>query len=273
MQKPKHRSKLRRIAGILFYRVKRQLYWHFSKIKFAQKIEKNELKHEIFIHQTFLRRPLKDVDMWMQENKIKNLEIALKELNGLILEPGEIFSYWRQIGNPTQKKGYVEGMLLRNGMVVSGVGGGLCQLSNLIYWMTLHTPLMVVERWRHSYDVFPDVKRNQPFGSGATCSYPNIDLQIQNNTTQRFQLSLKLTPTHLVGQWLSDQPIPLSYEVFEKSHEIKMEWWGGYSRNNLIFRRILDVNKKEILREELVAKNEAVMMYSPFLEEPEVKKN
>ena len=63
----------------------------------------------------------------------------------------------------------MEGMILRNGRVASGVGGGLCQMTNLLYWMTLHTPLTVTERWRHGYDVFPDSNRTQPFGSGATC--------------------------------------------------------------------------------------------------------
>ena len=72
------------------------------------------------------------------------------------------------------------GMVLHNGGFKPGVGGGLCQLSNLIYWMTLHTPLTVVERWRHSYDVFPDAERTQPFGSGATVAYNHIDLQIRN---------------------------------------------------------------------------------------------
>lgn len=45
------------------------------------------------------------------------------------------------------------------GRIGSDVGGGLCQLSNLIFWMTFHTPLTVTERYRHSHDVFPDANR------------------------------------------------------------------------------------------------------------------
>lgn len=56
-------------------------------------------------------------------------------------------------------------------------------MTNLIYWMTLHTPLTVAKRWRHGFDVFPDANRTQPFGSGATCSWPILDLQIVNHTT------------------------------------------------------------------------------------------
>ncbi|MEI3305467.1 MAG: VanW family protein [Dysosmobacter sp.] len=58
--------------------------------------------------------------------------------------------------------------------------------------MTLHTPLTVVERYRHSHDVFPDANRTQPFGSGATCAYPHRDLMIRNDTQQPFQLCLRV---------------------------------------------------------------------------------
>ena len=84
--------------------------------------------------------------MWMQENKIENLKIAIKQLDGIVIKPGQTFSYWRLIGKPTAKKGYLEGMVLNNGKVLSAIGGGLCQLSNLIFWITLHTPLSIVKR-------------------------------------------------------------------------------------------------------------------------------
>lgn len=263
--RPFHRSKLRLFAGTIYYTLKKQLYWHFSKTKFANKIPPKLLPAEIFSHKTLLRRKLQNVDMWMQENKITNLRLAIKHLDGLIIAPGETFSYWRQIGLPTKRKGYLPGMLLRSGKVVAGVGGGLCQLSNLIYWLTLHTPLQVTERWRHSYDVFPDIKRNQPFGSGATCSYPNIDLQIKNPTTQKFQLHLELTPTHLRGQWLAEKEISYSYHIFEKDHEIRSAWWGGYTRHNKIYRTILDKQTAQPLAEELLTTNDAIMMYEPLI--------
>lgn len=47
------------------------------------------------------------------------------------------------------------------------------------------TPLTVVERYRHSHDVFPDANRTQPSGSGATCAYPHRDLMIRNDTEHR----------------------------------------------------------------------------------------
>lgn len=266
MNKPIKRSKLRLLTGKIYYTLKRNYYWYISRTNFAKNLKNVCLQIEIFSYKTILLRKLKDIKMWMQYNKIINLKIAIKKINRLVIEPGQIFSFWRQIGKPTKKNGFVAGMVLHNGEVKSGIGGGLCQLSNLIFWITLHTPLTIIERWRHSYDVFPDVKRDQPFGSGATCGYPNIDLQIKNNSNQKFQLYLELTKTHLVGKWLSEKPVKFKYKIFEKEHEIKGEWWGGYTRNNKIFRKIIDIKNNKEIGEELVTKNHAIMMYNPLLE-------
>jgi vancomycin resistance protein VanW len=266
MKKPIKRSRLRLWAGKVYYTLKRYIYWYLSRTTFAKTLSNILLPFEVFDHKTTLLKNLKDVDMWMQHNKIKNLEIAIRQINGLIIEPGETFSYWRQIGKTTKRKGYIDGMILHNGTVEAGIGGGLCQLSNMIFWITLHSPLTVIERWRHGYDVFPDVKRNQPFGSGATCAYPNIDLQIKNNTKQQFQLYLEINNTHLIGKWLSDKAVDEKYVIFEKDHEIKHEWFGGYSRNNTIFRKIIDSKTGQEKGEEFITENHALMMYNPLLE-------
>jgi len=272
MNKPKHRSKLRIIAGNFYYTISKLIYWNFLNVDFAKKFAA-DLPFKIFEHKTILRRELNGVDMSLQENKIVNLKLAIKHLNGLVIEPGQTFSYWKMIGKPTMRKGYLDGMILNNGRVDSGIGGGLCQLSNLIYWITLHTPLIVIERWRHGYDVFPDIKRKQPFGSGATCAYPNIDLQIKNELKQKFQLKLEVTDEYLVGKWLSDKDTDIEYEIFEKDHEIKHEWFGKYSRSNKIYRKVIDNNTGEEISEELITENHALMMYNPLLESSLEKNN
>ncbi|MBC8081217.1 MAG: VanW family protein, partial [Gorillibacterium sp.] len=191
----------RRFLGIRYYRLKRRIQLRLGRISFSRSKSATPLPYQAATHHSLLLRQLKNVDMWMQHNKVKNLSIALPRLNGIIVRPGETFSYWDLIGKPNRRKGYLAGMHLVRGTVRSGVGGGLCQLSNLIYWMTLHTSLTVTERHRHSYDVFPDSNRTLPFGCGATCYYNYIDLQIKNETEHTFQLQLRLTDTHLVGEW------------------------------------------------------------------------
>ena len=159
-------------------------------------------------------------------------------------------------------------MLLRNGQVVPGVGGGLCQCSNLLYWMTLHTPLTITERHRHGYDVFPDADRTQPFGSGATCFYNYLDLMIRNDTPHVWRLSLRVMDAELEGAWQCSAPQAFRYEVYEKKHRFQGEYWGGYTRHNVLFRRVFDMEGVPV-GEEFVCENHAIMMYSPMLSERE----
>ncbi len=266
--KPKKRSKLRIACGKVFYTNKRRVNWYLHGNKFARTYYEQNLPNKAFTHQTPLLRKLQNVDMWYQTNKITNLKLAVKELDGLLLKTGETFSYWRTIGKPTRKKGYVDGMVLHYGKFMPGVGGGLCQLSNLLYWMTLHTPLTVTERYRHSFDVFPDSNRTQPFGSGATCAYNYLDLQIENNTSNTYQLRLKVTDSHLVGEWRCHQSQLETYQVYEGSHEMKMAYWGDYVRHNTIYRKVYNGQMEEI-DDQFVAENFAIMMYQPYLEAQE----
>jgi vancomycin resistance protein VanW len=263
IRKPIKRNSIRLKLGKAYFSFRRWVYWIFGGIKFARRRDEL-LAYEQYSHETPLLRKLKDVDMRLQYNKIINLKIAVKKINTVIIYPGETFSYWKLIGKPTKRKGYLKGMVLNSGKVTEGVGGGLCQLSNLLYWITIHTPLTVVERYRHSYDVFPDANRTQPFGSGATCSYNYVDLMIKNNTEQVFQLFVEVTETHLKGTWKSDMPPQYYYEVYEKEHFFKSELWGLHTRNNIIFRKIFDKNRN-LIDDEFVVENHALMMYPPFL--------
>lgn len=265
VEKPKHRSQLRRKLGKEYFCLKQDFKWWFGSEQLAKTRKDSHLDHVLMEHQSFLLRPLKDVDMQLQYNKVTNLRLALERINGIVLQPGETFSLWQLVGRPTKLKGYLEGMTLSNGQVQKGIGGGLCQLGNLIYWMTLHTPLTVTKRWRHSYDVFPDVNRKLPFGSGATLSYNYIDLQIKNEMAQPFQINLWLTKDYLKGNICTTEAILNSYEVFERNHKFELQWWGGYTRHNEIWRKVVNqLSQSE--KEELVTSNHAIMMYNPLLE-------
>ena len=138
-------------------------------------------------------------------------------------------------------------------------------MTNMIYWMSIHTDLKIVERWRHGFDVFPDAGRTQPFASGATCSYNYIDLQITNPTEDTYQLRLSTKGDRLHGSWRCDSVQNHRFEVFEKDHAIKQEYWGGYSRHNSIWRNRIDIHTNETLNAEFITDNHAIMMYEPLL--------
>lgn len=264
---PKKRSQLRIAIGKRYFTIKRFIYWCINSNSFVKESQSERLNHIIFEHKTPLRRNLKDVDQSLDENKIKNLKNAIKFIDGMLIKPDEVFSYWKRIGKPSGSRGFVDGMVLDHGKYKLGVGGGLCQLSNMLFWMVLHTPVDVIERHRHSYDVFPDSNRTQPFGSGATCVYNYRDLQFINRTNEIYQIKLRLDGDYLYGEILSNKPKYFNYEVYESSHSITQEYWGGYIRHNSINSRVYNLEKKELYNK-TICENHAIMMYSPLLNPP-----
>lgn len=258
---------VRRLGGRIYHCLRRQYQWHLSGVRYAGiRGVPADFPFSVHRHRTPLLRDLPGLEMRLQYNKIANLELAVPRLSGIILRPGETLSFWRLVGSPSRRKGYKPGMVLRNGRIEPGTGGGLCQLTNLLYWLTLHTPLTVTERWRHSYDVFPDVERTVPFGSGATCAYPALDLQIRNDTADSYLLRLELDQTHLAGEWLATGAPPYRYEVYQAAHHFEHRPGVGYLRHNILRRRVFDAAGAQV-GDELVAVNKALMMYRPFLPE------
>jgi len=272
LRPPIHRSWLRLRLGRAYYAGLRYLLWCSPKIRWAKERSKELLPNIQCAHRTPMIRNLKGDEMEWQRNKVINLRLAVERLNGLVIYPGETFSYWRLIGKPSKRKGYREGMVLFLGQIGGDIGGGLCQLSNLIFWMTLHTPLTVVERYRHSHDVFPDSNRTQPFGSGATCAYPHRDLMIRNDTEQAFQLCLRVGETHLEGEWRAVVPPSVKYRILERDARIGQTSWGGYIRHNALYREVYS-KENQLLEEQFLFENDAIMMYSPLLPQADVEGN
>jgi vancomycin resistance protein VanW len=271
IQKPQLRNVIRRRLGKEFYILRRKWSWLTANKNWVKhSVQKKMLIHINFSHSSVLLRQLKSVDMQLQYNKVRNLELAIEKINGVIINPGETFSFWKLVGRPTRSKGYLEGLVLENGKISKGIGGGICQLGNLLYWMLLHTSLEITERWRHSYDVFPDTDRKIPFGSGATLSYNYVDLQFTNITQKAFQLHVWLDDDFLNGEILSDSEEDFFYEVCESDHKFIQQWWGGYMRYNKLWK--LKKNKITGYTEKiLVTENHAIMMYNPLLESGEKK--
>ena len=266
LPKPQTRSPLRMALGKAWFIARRRVQWHLPGKRYATARSATPLPHEHASHRTPLLRQLKGVDMWLQHNKVDSLKAAATCIDGIMLRPGKTFSFWRLVGRPSARRGFKIGMVLRNGTVAQGMGGGLCQMTNLIYWMTLHTELSVTERWRHGFDVFPDEGRSQPFASGATCSYNYIDLQITNNTEDIYQLRIRVEGDYLRGEWLANVAPRYAYKIIERDHAIRTEWWGGYSRHNALYRMKRDRRIGVELGEEFITENHAIMMYAPLLE-------
>lgn len=132
------RGKWRRKFGREYFILKRGLSWILNGGKYASVKESIDLPFSVKQHQSFLLRNLKDVDMYLQHNKVKNLQLAIATINQGVIQPGETFSIWKMVGRPSAAKGYLPGLALHNGQISTDIGGGLCQLGNLLYWMETH---------------------------------------------------------------------------------------------------------------------------------------
>jgi vancomycin resistance protein VanW len=244
------------------HRAARRAQWWRSAPRLAQVRNAPDRAFPVKVarHASVLLRRLGDVDMALQHNKITNLGLAAGRLNHVIIAPGETFSFWYLVGAPTAERGYVEGLLIHSGHMARGVGGGLCQLSNLIYWLALHSPLTVTERHHHQFDAFPDSGRVLPFGSGATVFYNYVDLQLRNDTDQPFRLSVWLTDGELCGSLDTDRPLAHKYHVRERNHRF-VRRGGQLYRENDLYREVRDRASGNLLREEPITHNLAPVMY------------
>ena len=244
-------------------RFERYIKWRFEKRKLAKIILENKLDFRVYKHQSVLIRKLGEADLTLQYNKVENLKIAVKKLNGITIYPGEKFSLWYLVGCPTRKKGYLDGMLLSEGEALAGIGGGLCQIANLIHWLCLHSPLTVTERHHHSYDPFPDHGRVVPFGSGASVFYNYMDYQFTNETDYIFQLLFWFDEKCINGDLRVNIDLPYKYHVFEKNHHFIKINDSFYRRNELWREKYYKVGSGEAVETELLQKNNALVKYVP----------
>lgn len=242
-------------------RIKRQITWRTDNKNYTKTLEKDKLAFRVKKHQSKLLKKLGETDMQLQYNKIDNLKIVVEKISGTIIKPGETFSFCKTVGLPTKKKGFKLGMELSFGKAKSGIGGGICQSSNLMHWLALHSPLTINERHHHSFDPFPDDGRILPFASGATVFYNYLDFQLTNNTEWTFQINLWLTEKLLEGEIRVNKELDFAYHVIEKNHKfIKKE--KEFFRTNEIWRnKIAKFRSGELIETEMVFKNYGQVKY------------
>nr|WP_294935870.1 VanW family protein [uncultured Flavobacterium sp.] len=244
-------------------RLKRMTEWYLDDKKYSKYRTTNKLSSRIKKHQSVLLKKLGDNNEQLQINKVTNLKIAVKSIDGIIIRPGETFSFCKLVGLPTKRKGYLLGMELTFGEARAGIGGGICQISNLIHWLVIHSPLTVTERYHHSFDPFPDDGRVLPFGSGATVFYNYRDYQFTNNTEHTFQINLWFSDKCLEGELRIDKELDYAYHVTEKEHQF-LKINGQFYRRNEIWRdKILKFESGKIIDTELITKNFARVTYEP----------
>ncbi len=237
----------------------RDIHDTFSGEKFARTINTLPMPVVVKSHTSSILRRLEGVDMELQRNKATNLRIACAKVNGIMINPGETFSFWRLIGEPGEKQGYREGLVINAGKLEKGIGGGLCQLANLIHWLVLNSPLTVTELVHHSDALFPDSGRRVPFGTGTSVFYKNVDYRFKNTTDRPVQLLVWVDEAQLCGELRAEKAFPCTYRITEENQGFTEED-GVFYRVSKVFRLTLD-KERRIIRRELILDNHSKVMY------------
>ena len=127
-----------------------------------------------------IEQAIKQSPLW--EGKLANLQRGAAMLDGVQIVPGEMFSFWHWIGQPTTARGFAVGRAIRADEATGDPGGGLCQLSGIAYELGLRGGLTIVERHAHSRDLYQsEDERFTPLGLDATVVWPWKDLRLENN--------------------------------------------------------------------------------------------
>ena len=239
---------------------KRHIKDMLSDAKFSTTLQQEKLPNLVAEYSCNLIKRGPGVELRLQENKAVNIELACKKINGMLIRPGEIFSFWRTVGKTTKAKGYKDGRVIIKGKLIPGLGGGLCNLGNTIHYMILHSPLKVVEFHHHSDALAPEEGKRIPFSTGTSVSYNYIDYRFQNNTEQNIQLLVWCADGKLHGELRSEKEFPCTYEIVEENHHFHQEG-EKFFRVSKIYREITDRATGKILDKELILNNHSEVMY------------
>ncbi len=232
-----------------------------SRERFCRSKSRDELPECVFRHESQIHRRLAGVNPQLQSNKAHNLALAAPLVSGIIIRPGETFSFWHLVGRDTAAKGYKTGLYIKNGKPAQAIGGGMCQFTNLIHWLVLHSDLTVTEHHHHEgRDLFPDCGRTVPFGTGTSIAYNYIDYRFRNDTANTYQLLISLTETHLCGELRTAQPQTARYRIYTEDERF-IEESGKIYRTGKVYRDRLNA-EGAVTEHRLLRRNHAEVMYA-----------
>ncbi|MEG0911254.1 MAG: VanW family protein [Ruthenibacterium sp.] len=239
----------------------RRLHDFFSTVHFAKTFCQTPLTHTICTHQSLICRKLGNTDLVLQAHKAQNLAIAAPLVNGILIRPGETFSFWHLVGACTARKGYLDGLTIAHGMPSHDIGGGMCQFTNLIHWLVLHTSLTITEHHHHDgVDLFPDYGRVIPFGLGTSILYNYLDYRVRNDTDNTYQLMVFTDGTYLHGTLYAKALQPYKYHIAAENEHFVREGGIVYRCGN-ITRRCVDKRTGNTLETVRIKQNHARVAY------------
>lgn len=155
-----------------------------------------------------------------------NLAVALRSLDGIVLKPGEYFSFNRMVGPRTLRRGYLAAPSYLEGDSPATVGGGICLLSSALYQLVLESGLKITHREPHLRTI-----HSIPPGLDATVWYGGADLQLYNSLPDPVQLKAAMDSEHLHLTLLGNASrsiVPVKRQMYRKNrHEVLVTVFQG----------------------------------------------
>lgn len=199
--------------------LERNLQERKNQFKYSKTYLEEDLDFQFELKQT-IKRGL------FYENKIHNLKMVSNKLDNLILQPNEVFSFWKIVGKPTSRNGFKKGRNLINGKVSNDFGGGICQFSSILYHLALQTGFKIIERHSHSLDIYREEERFTPLGADSTVVFGYKDLQFENVSNFTFQFRSEIYNDEIILSICSQDEIHINkvkfnYQIAENSVEVE----------------------------------------------------
>lgn len=129
--------------------------------------------------------------------RVFNVNLAASRINGVIIPPGEEFSFNKHVGEISRDTGYQSAYIISGGRTVLGDGGGVCQVSTTVFRAALNSGLPITERKAHAYRVGYYEQDSKP-GIDATVYNPSVDLKFKNDTGNHILVQTKVDTKKLV---------------------------------------------------------------------------
>lgn len=131
------------------------------------------------------------------KNRRENIRIGAAKFHGILLKPGEEFSFNKLLGEVGPKQGYLPELVIKRNKTVPEYGGGLCQVSTTAFRAAVNSGLLITDRIQHSFPV----KYYNPQGFDAAIYPPSADLKFKNDSPEHILIQTKIEKSKLTFEF------------------------------------------------------------------------
>jgi vancomycin resistance protein YoaR len=150
--------------------------------------------------------------------RVQNIVVGAAQFDGLLIAPGDTFSFNQYLGEVSAEKGYEESIIIWGNTTRADVGGGLCQVSSTAFRAAFWAGLPITERWAHAFRVR---YYEPPTGMDATIYSPDVDLKWVNDTGQYI----------LVETYVDEEESTVTFNLYGTNPGRTVEMDGPYEDN------------------------------------------